>query len=316
MPRVVWKGAIAFGLVNIPVSLYPGARAQSLDFDMLDKRDFAPIGYRRINKRTGEEVANADIVKGYEYEDGQYVVVTDEDFKRANVKATQTVDILAFVNAAEIPPYYFDTPYYLEPGKRGEKGYALLRDTLKNAGLVGVANVVLRSRQHLAAVIPVERALVLMTMRFADEVRPLKELELPDADAAKAGVTAKEMEMAARLVEDMTEAWAPDKYHDTYREDLLAEIERKVQAGQTQVVTEAEEGEPARGGAQIIDLMAMLKRSLDTSKKGERGAGGDKATRGAEKEKGEPPTRRAAAGREPERAAKRSAPVKRARKRA
>ena len=144
MPRVVWKGAITFGLVHIPVNLYPGSTSAALDFDLLDKRDFAPIGYRRVNKRTGKEVDLDDTVKGYEYEDGRYVVMSEEDFRRANVKATQTVDIQAFVDAAEIPAYHFDTPYYLEPGKRGEKGYALLRETLRKTGAG-------RSRERRAA---------------------------------------------------------------------------------------------------------------------------------------------------------------------
>ena len=141
MPRVIWKGAITFGLVHIPVNLYPGSTASALDLDLLDKRDYAPVGYRRVNKRTGKEVAPADTVKGFEYKDGQYVVLSEEDFRQANVKATQTVDILSFVDASGIPAYHFDTPYYLEPGKRGEKGYALLRETLRKSGLVGVANV-------------------------------------------------------------------------------------------------------------------------------------------------------------------------------
>src|ERR1044072_8654448 len=155
MPRVLWKGAISFGLVHVPVSLYPASRSEGISFDMVDKRDFAPVGYKRYNKRTGKEVERENIVKGYEYEKGEYVVVTDEDFKQANVEATQTVDIVAFVNAAAVAPYYFDTPYYLEPGKRGEKGYALLREILLRTGRVAIANVVIRSRQHLAAVIPV-----------------------------------------------------------------------------------------------------------------------------------------------------------------
>src|SRR6185436_9586156 len=198
MPRALWKGGISFGLVHIPVSLYPASRSEGLSFDMIDKRDFSPIGYKRYNKTTGKDVERQNIVKGYEYEKGEYVVVTDEDFKQANVKATQTVEIVAFVDAGAIAPYYYDTPYYLEPGKRGEKGYTLLREVLKRTGHIGVANVVIRSRQHLAAVIPVDRVLVMNTLRWANEIRSLAELTLPEG--AK-GLTEKELAMAERLVD-------------------------------------------------------------------------------------------------------------------
>jgi DNA end-binding protein Ku len=262
VPRVVWKGAITFGLVYIPVSLYPGSRPAQLDFDLLDKRDFAPIGYRRVNKRTGEEVAPEDTVRGYQYEEGEYVVMSDEDFRQANVKATQTVEIQAFLAADEIPAYHFDTPYYLEPGKRGEKGYVLLRETLQRSGRVGLAQVVLHTRQHLAVVMPFERLLVLNTLRHADELRPASELTLPEEDPKTAGVTQRELDMAAKLVADMTERWDPKRHRDTYRDDLLARIERKVKRGETRLVTSPEDGEPPRESAQIIDLMAALKASL------------------------------------------------------
>lgn len=266
MPRVVWKGAIAFGLVHIPVSLYPAFGANELDLDLLDKRDFAPVGYQRINKRTGKPVSQDDIVKGYEYEEGQYVVVSDEDFRQANVAATQTVDILGFVDAADIPPYFFDRPYYLEPGKRGDKGYALLRETLRRSARVGLATVVIRTRQHLAAVIPVDNVLLLNTLRFADEIRSAAELGVPGDNLKQVGVSPKELDMAARLIDDMTEDWAPEQYRDTYREDLMARIERKIKAGQTHLVTEPEEGEAPAAGGEVIDLMAMLKRSLDVKR--------------------------------------------------
>jgi len=263
MPRIVWKGAIAFGLVHVPVSLYPASTANRLDLDLLDRRDFAPVGYQRINKRTGEPVSNDDIVKGYEYEKDQYVVVTDEDFREANVKATQTVEILSFVAQDDIAPYYFDTPYYLEPGRRGEKGYALLRETLRRSGRVGLATVVIRSRQHLAAVIPVGDVLLMNTLRFADEIRSMDELALPGEDLKKLGVTERELEMAERLVEGMVEDWAPEQYRDTYRDDLLARIEQKIESGKTHVVAEAKAPQAAEAGAEVVDLMALLKRSLE-----------------------------------------------------
>jgi DNA end-binding protein Ku len=276
--RVVWKGAITFGLVHIPVSLYPGSTSSTLDFDLLDKRDFAPVGYQRVNKRTGKEVAPDQIVKGYEYAKGEYVVVSDADFEQANVKATQTVELQAFVAASEIAPCYFDTPYYLEPGKRAGKGYALLRETLRKTGRVGVATVVLRARQHLALVMPVGRLLVLNTLRFADEIRPTSGLDLPPVNPKTAGVSSKELGLAERLVEDMTEAWRPDAYQDTYRDDLLARIERKVKSGQTHEVGGDAQREPPRRGAQVIDLMAALKKSLDG--KGGRSAPAKRQMRG------------------------------------
>lgn len=269
MPRVLWKGAISFGLVHVPVSLYPASRSESLSFDMIDKRDFAPIGYKRYNKRTGEDIARENIVKGYEYEKGEYVVVTDEDFKQANVEATQTVDIVAFVDAASVAPYYYDTPYYLEPGKRGEKGYALLREVLRKTGKVGIANVVIRSKQHLAALIPLERMLLMNTLRFANEIRAMDDLTLPAE--GKAGLSDKEIAMGERLVEDMTEKWSPEQYKDTYTNDLMAQIEKKIAAGDTHALTPPSEdtGEPRRG-AEVIDLVSMLRKSLD--KKGKAAA--------------------------------------------
>lgn len=262
MPRALWKGAISFGLVHIPVSLYPASRSEGLAFDMIDKRDFAPVGYKRYNKQTGEEIARENIVKGYEYSKGEYVIITDEDFKQANVEATQTVEIVAFVEAAAVAPYFYDTPYYLEPGKRGEKGYTLLREVLLRTGRIGIANVVIRSRQHLAALIPVDRMLVMNTLRWANEIRSMAELNLPEPGAGE--VTGKELAMAERLVEDMTDEWKPEQYKDTYTNDLLARIEARINAGETHVITREsdEAGEPRRG-AEVIDLVSMLRRSLE-----------------------------------------------------
>nr|WP_315592007.1 Ku protein [uncultured Cupriavidus sp.] len=272
MSRVIWKGAISFGLVNIPVAVKPAARSHSLDLDLLDKRDMAPVGYQRINKHTGKPVQRDDIVKGYQYGKDEYVVLSDEDFRQANVEATQTVDIVSFVDAAAIPPYYFDTPYYLEPDKRGERGYALLHETMRKTGRAALALVVLRNRQHLAALLVAGKALVLNTMRFADEVVPVEDLSLPGGK--KHAASAREVQMAAKLVEDMTEDWKPEQYHDSYREDLLARVHAKVKAGKTHLLTpadEADDGAPsARKGAKVIDMMALLKQSLGQN--GKRGA--------------------------------------------
>jgi len=273
MARALWKGAIVFGLVNIPVDLYPGARSSTIDLDWIDKRDMSPVGYQRINKTTGKPVDKDDIVKGYQYSKGRYVILSEEDFKQANPKATQTVEIKAFVDASEIPPPFFETPYRLAPGKRGEKGYALLRETLRETGKVGIAEVVIRSKQHLAAVMVAGDALLLELLRWRDELLDPAEFELPSGKS----VSAKELDLAKRLVADMTEHFKPEQYHDTYREDLEAQIERRVKAGNTEVVTEAPK-ERTKGGAQVIDLMAALKQSLE-SKPAQRKSEGKTATR-------------------------------------
>ena len=177
MPRVLWKGAISFGLVHIPVGLYSAEKRNSFDLTMLDRRTMKPVGFKRYNKETGEDVSWDDIVKGYEYEKGRYVVLTDEDFRRANVEATQTVDILAFVDQDKIAPMFFETPYYLAPDKRGHKGYALLRETLKQTGKIGIANVVIRTRQYVAALIPVGNIILMNTLRYSNELRPADDLD-------------------------------------------------------------------------------------------------------------------------------------------
>ena len=195
MARGLWKGAISFGLVNVPVELFSAEkRSSELDLTMLDKRDLAPVGYKRYNKSTGEDVPWAEIVKGYEYDDDKYVVLSDEDFRRANVEATKTVDIQAFVDLKDIPPLYFETPYYLAPGKRGEKAYALLRDAMKKAGKAGIATVVIRTRQYLAAVLPQDDVLLMDTLRYADEIRSRDELDVPQG-ALHHKVSAKELDM-------------------------------------------------------------------------------------------------------------------------
>jgi DNA end-binding protein Ku len=260
MARSLWKGAISFGLVNVPVELHSAKkRAAELDMTMLDKRDLAPVGYKRVNKSTGKEVAWGDVVKGYEYKDDKYVVLSDEDFRRANPEASRTVDILAFVELADIQPQYFETPYYLVPEKRGEKAYALLRETLEKAGKAGIASVVIRTKQYLAALVAEDEVMVLNTLRYADELKEPGELKIP-----KAKVTAKELDMALRLVEDMADDWRPAKFKDTYREDLLKRIKEKIKAGQTEELTEpdADAEKPAKG-AEVIDLMALLKKSVE-----------------------------------------------------
>ena len=269
MPRSLWKGSISFGLVNIPVVLYPAENRNHFDLTLLDRRDMKPVGCKRYNKESGKEVAWDQIVKRYEYEKDRYVVLTDEDFRRANVEATQTIDILNFVRAEEIPPTSFETPYYLAPDKRGEKGYALLRETLSKTGKVAVATVVIRTRQYIAALIPWSEMMVLNTLRYANELRPTKDLGIPAKSLKTAGVTSRELEMATKLVEEMSERWKPAQYKDTYHEDLMRLIHKRIKAGKTEVVTVPEEGEAQNqpGRAKVVDLMALLKRSVQRSVK-------------------------------------------------
>jgi DNA end-binding protein Ku len=268
MPRELWKGAIQFGLVHIPVSLFPAEERQELSFTMLDRRDMQPVGYKRFNKTTGDEVAYEQIVKGYELDEGHFVTLEKEDFKRANVEATQTVDIVGFIERESLAPYFFESPYYLAPGKHGDKGYALLRETLVRTGRVGIATVVIRTREHIAALYAVDNVLVLNTLRYASELRNPGELKVPD-DLARVKVTPRELDMAERLVEDMAVEWDPTKYHDTYRDDLLKLIEEKA-AGKVRKAPKAAK-EPA--SADVIDFAALLERSLAGGKRTKAGEG-------------------------------------------
>lgn len=262
MQRALWKGAISFGLVHIPVELFSAEKHADLDLTLLDRRDFSRIGYKRVNKKTGEEVAWDNIVKGYEYEHDQYVVLSDEDLRRANVEATQTIDILAFVDARQIPLSYYEQPYYLVPTKQGGKVYALLRETLRHADKIGVAQVVIHTKQHLAALYVMGNAIVLDTLRYDDEIRSVDEFDLPKANHKDAGISEKELKMALTLVDGMAEDWKPSNYHDTYREDVLALVKKKIKAHQTKTITLPEKAENAPRKAEVIDLMALLKRSI------------------------------------------------------
>ncbi|MBI2897280.1 MAG: Ku protein [Deltaproteobacteria bacterium] len=262
MAHAIWKGSIGFGLVQIPVSLHSAEESKDLSFTLLDERDLSPVGYERINKRTGERVPWGSVVKGYEYDKDAYVVLGDEDFRRANVEATQTVDILAFVSAPEVEPIYFERPYYLAPDRRGQKAYALLREALRRTGKIGIASVVIRTRQHVAAVMVRGQVLVLQLLRFAHEIRSVDDLQLPGDELEALGVSKKELDMAERLIEGMVDEWRPGEYRDRYREDLLALIDRRVEAGQIREI--APEEKPAeRAAPKVIDMMALLKESLE-----------------------------------------------------
>ncbi|MBA1428958.1 Ku protein [Pseudomonas fluorescens] len=260
MPRAIWKGAISFGLVHIPVSLVSATSSQGVDFDWLDKRSMDPVGYKRINKATGKEINKENIVKGVAYEKGRYVVLSEEEIRSAHPKSTQTIEIIAFVASDQIPLQNIDTPYFLAPDKRGGKVYALLRETLKKTGKVALANVVLHTKQHLAALMPLESALVLVMLRWPAEVRSLDELEL-GSDVTKPTLAKGELDMAKRLVEDMSADWQPDEYRDSFQEKIMALVEKKAKAGKIEDV-ESTEGSEERKSADVIDLTELLKRSL------------------------------------------------------
>ncbi|MCX9149909.1 MULTISPECIES: Ku protein [Pseudomonas] len=260
MPRAIWKGAISFGLVHIPVSLVSATSAEGVDFDWLDKRSMDPVGYKRINKTTGKEVTKENIVKGVAFEKGRYVVLSEEEIRSAHPKSTQTIEIIAFVASDQIPLPNIDTPYFLAPDKRGGKVYALLRETLKKTRKVALANVVLHTKQHLAAVMPLESAMVLVMLRWPAEVRSLDQLEL-GSDVTQPSLAKGELDMAKRLVEDMSADWQPDEYRDTFQEKIMALVARKAKAGKIEDVESQEAGEE-RKSADVVDLTELLKRSL------------------------------------------------------
>ena len=256
--RAIWTGSLSFGLVNIPVALHAAETSNDLGFKFLDRRDLSPVHYRRVNEKTGKEVPWDDIVKGYEYEKGEYVPLSEADFKRANLETTQTIEISDFVDGSEIDAVYFDKPYYLAPAKNAAKSYALLREVMRRTNTIGVAKVVIRSREHLAAVLPRGSVLVLNVLRFAHEIRDPAALELPN----NVTIGEKEIKMGERLVEAMVDKWRPEKYRDDYREDLLALIERKVKEGKTKVLDETPPAQP-RPSAKVVDIMDLLKRSVE-----------------------------------------------------
>jgi DNA end-binding protein Ku len=266
MARAFWKGAISFGLVYIPVELYSATHSATIDLDFLDKRDFSPVGYQRYNKRTSKLVEWKDIVRGYQYQKGKYVALSDEDFRQANTKASQTIEITSFTDAANITPEYYETPYYVAPQKGGQKVYALLREALKRTEKVAIANVVVRTRQHLAALVPEDDIILLNTLRFADEIRSPAEMGIEVPGSKSVGLAPKEISMAEQLIEGMTGPWEPQKYHDTYREDLMKRIKEKVKNKETHALTEASKEAKPRKSAEIIDLMAVLKQSLEKGK--------------------------------------------------
>ncbi len=269
--RVLWKGAITFGLVHIPIALHSATSDQGLNFDWLDKRSMDPVGYKRINKRTGEEISSDNIVKGIEYEDGQYVILSPEEIQAAYPKTTQTIEIESFVDAQEIPMVFLERPYYVSPINRGAKVYALLREILRKTGKVGIAKVVIQTKQHLAMLAPSGPALVLDLLRWGDEIRPWDELNLPAEGVEEVGITAKEMTMAEQLVADMSGHFKPEEFRNSFRDQIMELVEDKAKAGHTELVRQPESTETAETGAQIYDLTEMLRRSLNKGGKDDKG---------------------------------------------
>ena len=263
MPRPIWKGHISFGLVSIPITLYSAEKRFDLHFKLLDSRDKAKIRYSRVNEVTGEEVPWDQIVKGYEYDD-KYVLIDDEEFKKVAVEATRTIEIEDFVAEDSIDHVYFDKPYFVVPDKKNQKGYVLLREVLRNTGKAGIARVVIHTREYLSALFVTGDVLVLELLRFEQELRNPKEFELPGNDLSDYKVTKKEVDLAEKLVEAMTAKWEPEKYEDEYRTELMEWIQKKAKAGGLEVPPEsAEEPGEEEGGGKVIDMMELLKKSVE-----------------------------------------------------
>jgi len=288
----IWKGAISFGLVHIPVGLHTATTESGVDFDWLDKRSMDPVGYKRINKRTGKEIDKDNIVKGVAYEDGKYVIVSPEEISEAYPRTTQTIEIQQFVDAGAVPFVYLERPYYVAPINKGHKVYALLRDTLAKTGKIGIAKVVIQTKQHLAALIPSGDALVLNLMRWGDEVKSVEGLDLPKAGAKNMTPNASEMKMAKMLVDDMSGEWDPEQYKDEFKAAVMELVEQKANAGETETVIEPQESSPAYAD-NVIDLTELLQRSL----KGGKGASkaSAKSDEGDEKKAARAPASKTAA---------------------
>ena len=270
MARAIWKGAISFGLVHIPVALVSATSSQGVDFDWLDKRSMDPVGYKRVNKATGKEVSSEHIVKGVQYEKGRYVVLSEEEIRSAHPKSTQTIEIFSFVDSPQIPLPNIETPYYLAPDRRGGKVYALLREALRQTDKVALARVVLHTRQYLTALMPLEDALVLVKLRWPAQVRSLESLEL-DSEVKKPDLSKAELDMAKRLIDDMSTTWTPTDYIDTFEEQIMALVDKKAHEGKIEDV-ETIEGQEQRQSADVIDLTELLKRSLAGRSPGKPGA--------------------------------------------
>lgn len=278
MPRIIWKGAISFGLVHVPVALYPASQEIAVDFDWLDQRSMDPVGYQRINKRTGKTITKEHVVKGVKLDDGQYVVLSDDEIKAAFPKSTQTIAIEAFVKAAEIDFFLLERPYYLEPLGKVQRVYALLREAMRDAGVLGIARLVMHSKEHLALLIPTDQALVLNTIRWSTELRSAGELALPPVGKSENQLKPAELKMAAQLIEEMTTPWKSEAYADTFAAAIDALVEQKVSAGKTEQVTPLEDSQEGVKATNVVDLTELLAKSLQGKKAGDKKGEDTKAT--------------------------------------
>ena len=270
MPRAIWKGSISFGLVSIPVELHTAVRDHRPKFRMLHARDKSPVRYERVCQREGKPVAWEDLVKGYEYEKGRFIVLTKEDLKTVALNKDKAIDIMDFVEAHQIDDRYFETPYYLTPDKGGQHAYALLREALRDSGRVGIAKIIIREAQHLAAVEVIENALVLTLLRYADELVDTAQLSFPAGEKPRKA----ELDMARMLIDNLASEWDPSNYTDEYRENLLRIIQGKMKGKHVELEPEAEPRQ-----AEVVDLMERLRRSLAQSGGGAKGGHAAKSPR-------------------------------------
>ena len=258
MPRSVWKGAISFGLIHVPVSMFPATRDSGIDFDWLDRRSLDPVGYSRVNKRTNKAIEKDDIVKGVKSSDGSYAIIEEDEIKAAYPKATQSIEIETFVKAVEVSFAYLDTPYYLQPDARSAKVYALLRESMKERQVIAVARVVMRSKEHLALLLPLGDAIVLNTIRWNADMRDVSELTPPHGAVS---VKESEKKMAAQLIDDMTAAWEPALYTDHFAEAIDELVANRVKTGKTSVIVPIQ-SDPTASSSNVIDLTELLRNSL------------------------------------------------------
>ena len=255
--RPIWSGVLSFGLINIPIKLYSGTAGTKIEFNLLHKKDYSPIRYAKVCRKDGKELTQEDIVKGYEYQDGDYVVLTNDDLKAVNLDRSQAIDVLGFVKESEIDPIYFEKPYYLEPDKGAGKAYGVLREALKKSKKVGVAKFVIHSREHLGIIKPHEKIIVLEQMRYEDQLAAWDKINIPKGESPRA----KELTMATSFIDHLTEHFKPEDYEDTFHEKLMKLIKQKLKGHKTQIV-KAEEASPTKSA----DLMMMLKESLEKAK--------------------------------------------------
>jgi DNA end-binding protein Ku len=312
MARPIWTGTLSFGLLNVPIRLMTAERKVDLHFRMLDQRNNQPVRYERVNAESGEEVPWKDIVKAYEYSKGNYVVLEESDIRNAAAEAHETVEIDTFIDAGQLTPAYFEKPYFLVPGKKAEKGYVLLRETLKRTGKIGIARVVIRTREYLCAVMPQDDALMLILLRFPQELVEADEYALPDKAASEYRISDRELDMAGELIESMSGKWQPDHYRDEFRERLTAVIEQRLKS--KGVTTTLEEEAPAHADAttNVVDFMALLKKSIEgkqrTPARGAEGPAGKTEKPAAKK----PAAKKAAAKKSAAKKASRKTPAKKA----